>query len=79
MRLLWSPKNNAGIPEAMLKQYQDKNWDVSDCVSVSAEVESEFIGVAPVNKVRVTGRDGMPTWADIDLQIDGHYRDGTQI
>lgn len=65
MKMLWSVKNNAFIPVLMRQQYETAGWDLSDCTEASSELAAEFMGQAPVRKMRIAGSNGLPQWGDI--------------
>lgn len=67
MHMLWSAKNNVFIPAQMRQQYETAGWDLSDCTEASNELAAEFMGLAPLGKMRVTGEYGMPQWGDIPI------------
>lgn len=70
MKMLWSAKNNAFIPDLMLKQYESCGWDMSDCTEIDAALVAEFMGEAPVNQVRETGENGLPAWANMPEDVN---------
>ncbi|OIX45558.1 hypothetical protein [Yersinia ruckeri] len=59
---IYSAKNNAFFPVDYLDDYS--HWDLSDAVEVSDGVAMEFMGGAPIGKVRAAGVDGHPCWTD---------------
>ena len=65
MHMLWSAKNNVFIPAQMRQQYEAAGWDLSDCTKASNELAAEFMGLAPLGKMRIAGGNGMPQWGDI--------------
>lgn len=65
MKMLWSADNNAFIPALMRQQYETAGWDLSDCTEASSELAAEFMGQAPVGKMRISGSNGLPQWGDI--------------
>jgi len=64
MKMLWSAKNNVFIPVLMRQQYENAGWDLSDCTAASSELAAEFMGQAPVGKMRITGSNSYPKWGD---------------
>lgn len=65
MNMLWSAKNNAFIPALMRRQYETAGWDLSDCMEASSELAAEFMGQAPVDKMRIAGSNRLPQWGNI--------------
>ena len=65
MNMLWSAQNNVFIPVLMRKQYETAGWDLSDCTEASSELIAEFMGQAPVGKMRISGSNGLPQWGNI--------------
>lgn len=68
MQMLWSAKNNVFIPALMRQQYETAGWDLSDCTEASSELAAEFMGQAPLGKMRISGEDGMPAWGGIPVE-----------
>jgi len=62
MKMLWSAENNAFIPALMRQQYETAGWDLSDCTEASSGLAAEFMGQAPVGKMRIAGSNGFPKW-----------------
>lgn len=62
MNMLWSAQNNVFIPVLMRQQYETAGWDLSDCTEASSELAAEFMGQAPVGKMRISGSNGLPQW-----------------
>ena len=76
MEMLWSAKNNAFIPVLMCQQYEVEGWDLSDCTEASSELAAEYMGQAPVGKVRIAGSNGLPQWDDVASSFLEEYRNG---
>lgn len=62
---LWSARNNAFFPIGMLEKYDSQGWDITDVTEIDDAVASEFMAQPPAGKVRISGKDGSPEWADI--------------
>lgn len=61
---VYSAKSNAFFPVEFLEQYESNGWDLSDVVEVDDQIALQYIGDAPVGKVRIAGKDGYPTWGN---------------
>lgn len=64
MLYLWSALYNAFFPAPLRKDYESAGWDLNDAVKVDTAVFTEF-SASRIGKVRITGVDKMPAWADI--------------
>ncbi|HEA9922453.1 TPA: tail fiber assembly protein [Yersinia enterocolitica] len=64
MKLLWSAKNNAFIPEEMVDEYKVAGWAIDDLVEAREDI-LPFYGKAPTGKIRGVRDNGMPAWVDL--------------
>ncbi|MGL4270139.1 MAG: tail fiber assembly protein [Plesiomonas sp.] len=65
MKYIFSAKNNAFFPKAMLDEYTSSGWDLDDAISVPDEMFIEFSGMHPDGKTRGGDSAGMPVWIEM--------------
>ena len=57
--------NNKFYAYSLKESYEaSENWPDAG-VDVDEELHTEFSGIPPIGKIRITGEDGFPLWADI--------------
>ncbi|MDE9550528.1 tail fiber assembly protein [Xenorhabdus bovienii] len=62
----YSAKKNAFFPKVLMQDYINAGSWPDDGIDVSDDVYSEFVGnIPPKGKIRIAGKDGLPTWGDI--------------
>lgn len=61
---VYSAKNNAFFPVAMLEKYQDSGWYLDDLVDISDDVAKDYMGDVPNGKIRAADKKGFPIWID---------------
>ncbi|GAB0940295.1 hypothetical protein MZ16F91_07610 [Escherichia coli] len=60
----WSAKNNAFFPVEDLARYCN-GWDLTDLVDIEQSAVDVYNSRPPEGKIRIAGKDGMPSWGDI--------------
>ncbi|MRS91328.1 tail fiber assembly protein [Enterobacteriaceae bacterium RIT714] len=65
MNYLWSAKNSVFILEEMKPLYEEQGWELTDVLLLDDQTVTEFMGEQPAGKIRITGADGLPVWAEI--------------
>lgn len=72
MEYVFSPSQNLFYPFSLREEYEKTGTWPDDGVEVDEALFTEFTN-APEGKMRVTGKDGMPAWADIPPPTKEQY------
>lgn len=65
MRYFFSPSENGFLDGNLRIVYEQAGTWPEDCIEIDDEIFFEFTSVAPENKMRIAGPDGLPAWCDI--------------
>ncbi|MHV99531.1 tail fiber assembly protein [Escherichia coli] len=60
----YSPSENSFYAVALKNQYELSDTWPADALDVSDDISTEYMAEPPLGKVRVSGSDGYPAWAD---------------
>lgn len=67
-KYFYSPSKNAFYPVELKKDYVNAGAWPEDLIEVTNAIYHEYgDGLAPINKVRVAGDDGLPAWGKIPV------------
>ncbi|EEZ9630596.1 tail fiber assembly protein [Escherichia coli] len=61
----YSPSLNTFFLAGFMRRYEQAGTLPSDSIDISDEVFNEYAGEPPEGMMRVAGKDGLPTWAEI--------------